>query len=263
MMYLSYFYRLIGEMIVIGGVIRKYGGIHRAVWYFISFGTRDSMRFLFYFYATVYARLLGKPLVHAIGDSHVKAFKGKKRFVVYHIGAPTAHNLVKKNSLSDSNRRLFRIVDTINHKDIVLLSFGEIDCRIHIYNQHKKSNGDKPLSELIDNTVANYGQVLQALRTMGVNFVLYGVPPATRVRNENRYEFYATPEVHAQINGMFNGRLKSHCQEHGYTYIDVHSKFSDGSGYMLEEYALDEIHLSSKVVDFVKGEIREQLGVSI
>jgi len=257
MMYLGYFYRLIGEMLVIGGIVRKYGGIHRAVWYFISFGTRDFIRFLGYVSSTIYARISGKPLVHAIGDSHVKAFKGEKRFVVYHIGAPTAHNLVKENSLSDSNRKLFKIVNTINKRDIVLLSFGEIDCRIHIYYQHKKNNGNRSIGDLIDGTVANYGQVLRTLREMGLNFIVYGVPPVASVRNEYRYEFYAPLDVHARINSMFNDRLRDFCLEQGYPYIDVHSRFSDGNGYMLDKYALDEIHLNGGVVDFVKGEIEE------
>ena len=32
---------------------------------------------------------------------------------------------------------------------------------------------------------------------------------------------------------------------------------------MLEEYAADEIHLNGQVVDFVKGELSERLGISV
>jgi len=262
-MYLGYLRRLIGEMLVVGGVIRKYGGIHRAIWYFISFGAGDFLRFVAYVSSTAYARVSGKPLIHVIGDSHVGAFKGKRGFVVYHIGAATAHNLVKENSLSDSNRKLFKIVNTINKRDIVLLSFGEIDCRIHIYYQHEKNNGNRAIRDLIEDTVANYGKVLRTLHDTGLNVIVYGVPPVAGVRNEYRYEFYAPPEVHAVINSMFNESLKGFCRQHGYPYIDVHSRFSNGGGYMLDEYARDEIHLNGGVVDFVKREIKEQAGISI
>jgi len=43
----------------------------------------------------------------------------------------------------------------------------------------------------------------------------------------------------------------------------VHSRFSDESGFMLREYAADEIHLNGRVVDFVKGELNERLGINI
>ena len=178
-------------------------------------------------------------------------------------GAATAHNLGKKNSTTNSNRKLFKIIDTVNRKDIVVLAFGEIDCRVHIYYQYKKNNERKEISELIDDTISSYGEVLQRLQELGINFLVYGVPPATKVRNEYRYPFYAPPEIHGQISRMFNERLKELCEKRGYGYIDILSRFSDESGFMPEEYAADEIHLNSNAVDFVKGELKEKLGINI
>jgi len=198
-----------------------------------------------------------------IGDSHVKMFRRNRMFVVHHLGAATAHNLGNPTSTTNSNRKLFNIIDKIGRKDVVVLVFGEIDCRVHIYYQYKKNNESRAIGELIDDTVLSYGRALEKLREAGVNFLVYGVPPATKVRNEYRYPFYAPPEIHSQINTMFNERLKEFCEETGYVYIDVHSRFSDENGFMLREYAADEIHLNGKVVDYLKGELKERLGISI
>ena len=251
------------DSLSVARVVSKHGGIHRGLWYFVSVRTRGLERFLFDCYSVLYSRAFGRPLIYVIGDSHGKVFRGNRQFIVHHLGAATAHNLANQSSTTNSNRKLFDIIDSMSRKDVVLLVFGEIDCRIHIYYQYKKNNERKAISELVDDTVSNYGEVLEKLRNLGVNFIVYGVPPATEVRNEYRYPFYASPETHCQISSMFNGKLKELCQKKGYQYIDVHSRFSDENGFMLEEYAADEIHLNGQVVDFVKGELNERLRISV
>ena len=60
-----------------------------------------------------------------------------------------------------------------------------------------------------------------------------------------------------------NERLRALCERNGYRYIDVHTGFSDAGGFMLEEYAGDEIHLNGKAAEHVKRELREKLGVML
>ena len=251
------------QLFAIARVVRKEEGLFKAFWYVLNQNARSLGRFVYNSYSILYARVFNKPLIYTVGDSHVKAFRWNRLFIVRHLGAATAHNLGKEHSKTGANRKLIDIMSRVDRKAVVLLSFGEIDCRIHIYHQYKKRGEVTPIRELIDDTILNYGNVLQKLRDLGVNFVVYGVPPATRVRNEYRYRFYATPEMHSQISRMFNDRLKGFCEEKGYRYIDVHSRFSDDDGFMLKEYAADEIHLNGKAVDFVRSELHEKLGIRI
>ena len=262
-MYQSSVFKIWRDSLSVARVILKERGIPRAVWYLCTFRTRGFGRFLFDCYSVLYSRACNKPLIHMIGDSHVKMFRRNRLFIVHHLGAATAHNLGNPKSTTNSNRKLFNIIAGIGRKDIVVLAFGEIDCRLHIYYQYKKNEERRALTELIDDTISNYGRVLEKLREAGVNLLVYGVPPATKVRDEHRYPFYAPPEIHSRINRMFNEKLREFCEENGYEYIDVHSRFSDESGFMLREYAADEIHLNGKAVDFVKGELSERLGIYI
>lgn len=211
----------------------------------------------------LYARALNKPLVHVTGDSHVVPFRGSMPFLAHHLGAATAYNLNKKNSSTKSNERLFKVIEKLGKRDLVMLSFGEIDCRIHIYYQYKKSNGKYSMGELIDRTISNYGKVMAQLRERGVNFCIYCVSPATNVGNEYKYPFYGTAEVRSQINRMFNEKLKVFCQSNGYKFIDIYDRVSDKDGLMLKEYAGDEIHLNKKAVRLVRGELRDKMGIDI
>jgi hypothetical protein len=214
-------------------------------------------------FTVLYAQALNKPLIHVVGDSHVVPFRGSMPFLAHHLGAATAYNLNKKNSTTKSNEQLFKVIDKLGKKDIVMLSFGEIDCRIHIYYQHKKSNGKYSIGELIDRTISNYGEVMAQLKERGVNFGVYCVSPATEVGNEYKYPFYGTREIRSKITKAFNEKLKAFCQQNGYKFIDIYDRVADKDGLMLKEYSGDEIHLNKKAVGLVRMEIRAKLGIDV
>jgi lysophospholipase L1-like esterase len=144
-----------------------------------------------------------------------------------------------------------------------MLCFGEIDCRIHIYYQHKKSNGNHSINELIGRTISNYGQVMAQLKERGINFCVYCISPATNVENEYKYPFYGTPQIRSQINRAFNEKLRAFCEMNGYKFIDIYDKVADKDGLMLQEYAGDDVHLNRKAVKLVRVELKARMGVNI
>jgi hypothetical protein len=167
------------------------------------------------------------------------------------------------NSTTNSNKKLFTIIDKIKRKkDIVMLVFGEIDCRIHIYYQYKKNNEKFTITELIDRTISNYGVVLEQLDIRDITFCVYGIPPASKQENVFDYPFYAAPEIRSKINKEFNERLKKFCKENGYKYMDIYSKVVDKNGFILEEYAADTTHLNSKIKKFVEEWLNNEFGIN-
>jgi hypothetical protein len=244
---------------------RPYFYIYIILWAIspVKNGLTNFKVFLVDTFTVLYARALKKPLIHVVGDSHVVPFRGSMPFLAHHLGAVTAYNLNSKTSSTRSNEQLFKVIDKLGNKDIVMLCFGEIDCRIHIYYQHKKSNGKHSIEELIDRTIANYGEVMVKLKERGVNFCVYCVSPATEVGNEYKYPFYGSPEIRSQINRMFNEKLRAFCQKNGYAFIDIYDRVSDRDGLMLKEYASDDIHLNKKAVGLVRAELRTKLGIDV
>lgn len=261
-MKLSNIFGRASKVLAVARVISEGKGLHHAVWYVLCDSIKSLGGLIYSYYLLLYSRTRNKLLIHVIGDSHVKVFRRNLPFVAHHIGAATAYNLKKKNSAINSNEKLFNIISRIGKKDTVILAFGEIDCRIHAYYQFRKNDEKYTISEILDMTVSNYGEVIEQVRALGVNPCVYSVPPATMVGNEYNFPYYATPEMRGEITRMFNEKLKEFCKRNDYVYIDVYSKVCDEKGLMLKEYAADKIHLNSKALDFVKMEINEKLGIS-
>jgi hypothetical protein len=251
------------KVLIVARVIASERGVHRSAWYLLSATAVGIARLINDACLALYSAAARKPLVHVIGDSHSKTFKGNRPFVVHHIGAATAHNLKKKNNSTKSNEKLFDEIERIRRKDVVVLVFGEIDCRIHAYYQFRKNEGEQTISHILDLTVSNYGDVLQEIRELGLSPCICSVAPATTAGNEYNFPYYATPELRCEITRMFNEKLAAFCRENDYVYIDVYSNVCDENGLMLPEYAGDDIHLNTEAVSIARAELREKLGVNI
>ena len=94
--------------------------------------------------------------LHCIGDSHTAFFTGYnkiqpeypqsfksivKNIYTYRLGSSLAYNLCEPHSRTKSRQKLFEIIDTLHYKtDILLLSFGEVDCRAHVIKQAELKN---------------------------------------------------------------------------------------------------------------------------
>lgn len=202
------------------------------------------------------SRLYSKPLFHIVGDSHIFSFKKINLFVLHHIGPVTAYNLYSHTSTTQSNAKLCRTLKKINKKrDILVLVFGEIDSRIHIYNQYMKQGRAISMPQLIDNAIQNYGKVLQSIEKEGFSFFVYGIPPASREGNIYNYPFYADEETRIFISRKFNEKLKEFCNRKNYRYLDIQSRFADESGLISKPFATDKIHLNEKAGAIVAEEI--------
>lgn len=197
-------------------------------------------------------------MIYVTGDSHIGTFAGNKKFIIWPIGPSTAYNLNKKNSITNSNKKLFELANLIDkERDSIILVFGEIDCRIHIYYQFKKNNEKYTIIELIDNTIKNYGEVMKNLVDIGIKFYIHSIPPAGFQKNIYDYNWYATPEIHSKIYKEFNERLKSFCKEKGYRYIDIYSKTVDKDGFIKREYLVGTVHLNNNTLYLIVDTIMD------
>src|SRR4030065_332176 len=165
------------------------------------------------------AKLFNRAIIHVIGDSHVRPFVFRNPFLVHHISQATAYNLNKENSFSQSKRYLNSFLPKINRKrDVVLLVFGEIDARVHIYYQYAKRGGKLSIEELVDVTVERYGETIKRLQRDGFAVCVHGIPPAARKNFVSDLPFLGTPEQRSDICSMFSNKLGEFCQQNGIPY---------------------------------------------
>jgi len=199
--------------------------------------------------------------IHCVGDSHASFFSGTWEIQAiwpepaacelpgvfnYRLGAATAHNLRKPESSTSSWTRLWEVLDTISPmpEKLILLSFGEIDCRMHLLPQHEKTA--RPLTELVANTVGNYMQAVLALREAGYQTALWAPPPPTLQEGTNKsaYLCHGTYEERKRVTRMFNDQLATACIPLGVPCISLYNKLVARDGRTRREYFSDGIHLS-------------------
>jgi len=148
-------------------------------------------------------------MIHIIGDSHCLCFEGAKNVQTHWLGAATAMNLWKKNKL---------IKDILNDKDKFFFLFGEIDCRIHIYNKSQET--EVPEYLLVNNTVQCYVSYVATLKKEA-DVSIMAVHPQGVQDNYFNYPFYADRKHRQQITDLFNMWLEDICSDNRVPFIDI------------------------------------------
>ena len=228
------------------------------VWRYLNYLVREKWWGALYpTYVFVRSRCTGTTVVHVVGDSHTQAFFRRYPFIVHHLGAATAYNLASARSTTNSGKQLFQIASSLNHnREMLLLVFGEIDCRIHIYKRYRELNGAKTILSLIKATVRKYGKAMEKLAGQHIPFAVLSASPAGRQKNIYGYPYYATFAKRAEIVKRFNKELAAYCREHGYRYADLYREVVNANGGIKRAYRQDEVHLNANVVPIVKKLLR-------
>lgn len=175
--------------------------------------------------------------VHAVGDSHVLHMGGL--FHVFHIqdalgqGA-TAHNLIEERSTTDSKRKLHAYLDTLDPaRDILLMSFGEVDCRLHIRD-----------NEGVAATVERYTQAIKGVRGRGFRVIVHGVIGAVPQDNTWRQADYPDSVTRGRIVRSFNAALCQWCEENGVEFLNLGLYNEDGV--LFDDFTDDTVHLNHR-----------------
>lgn len=193
--------------------------------------------------------LLGKtPKIHIIGDSHVFSLV-QKNACIHYIGAATAHNLIKKDSLNKSNEKIHKLLGKIktSNQKLLILVFGEIDCRLHIYYQYKKQASKTTIEKLISQTIQNYGEFILELKQDNFNLAVFNAVPQGEQPNLYKFPNYASRKIRCLITVEFNRQLKKWCKQHKIYFIDVFNELSDNDGHRKKIYKLDRVHFNTKL----------------
>lgn len=206
-------------------------------------------------------QLKGEKFLQIIGDSHTLAFQHCS-FKIHYLGAVTAYNLVNKGSSSGGREKLFKVINSLKKGETIMLVFGEIDARIHVYNQHMKK--EISVKKLINNVIRNYSQVIREIKKKDFNVAVYNIVPPGPQGNIYNYPYYGNWKIRLEITQMMNKQLKDFCKKNGIFFIDIfdqvvnYEKISEDS-FRREEYIFDDVHLNDRVTKLVL----EQLKISI
>lgn len=191
--------------------------------------------------------------IHTFGDSHagcgwnniLKTSKLGSILNIHHIGAPLCYSFGKRGfeilNIKDYNK--------IVKNDIVIFSFGEIDCRCHI---HKHISSTATYQMIIDEIVDNYLKAIQQniAQFSKIYTCVYNIVPPIqkgRVQEYPAYPFLGTDEERKQYILYFNEQLKKKCPEYNFIFFDIYDKYTDSKGFLDKLKSDGAVHIRDPI----------------
>jgi lysophospholipase L1-like esterase len=207
-------------------------------------------------YYILSSKIFKKRIVHVVGDSHTQVFRHVPFFVIHYLGAATAHNLIKEKNTTGSREKIFKLLGRIKKRDIILLSFGEIDCRSQIYKQSKNQN--RPITDLINKTIENYELAITQLKKIHPNLNIYSIAPAEK--KGDPYNKSIPADIQAKIKSEFNKKLEQMCRRNKLFFVNIYPDTINKQGHLATKYSgKDGVHYNELVCTLVLKKINKNV----
>ncbi|NKI61785.1 hypothetical protein HCG46_26155 [Labrenzia sp. PO1] len=183
-----------------------------------------------------------RPRLIALGDSHaLYNFAGVAEAKIFWLGPVTMHRAAR-----DGIRVLIPKNCRPKKGDFFVLSFGEIDCRVHVKKQAvlKKTN----TIEEVDNLCARFEAALTEFKvTCRANICLMSIGPFNP-------EFldcsaYDSPEECRQDAKAIRDRINQRLSKMGGPFIDYRDAFSNADGSIKSDMSDGNVHIDHRISD--------------
>ena len=183
--------------------------------------------------------------IHTFGDSHSSfGWRHIQNVNINHLGPVLCHTIGKY----DQNRLNIKNYGVKNN-DTVIFSFGEIDCRCHIY---KHVTNKLSYREIIDSIVTNYFRTINKNVEVFTNLrvcVYNIVPPIEKsLKTENpSFPYLGTDEERKSYVLYFNEKLKEQCLLNDFIFFDIYDKYTDDRGFLKNELSDGNVHIDNPI----------------
>jgi hypothetical protein len=189
-------------------------------------------------------------MIHIYGDSHAfYSFKGieldykdkhRPKITMFRIGR-------------DDNIINFDETDIRSSNDLIILSYGEIDCRCHIHRQIACGRDE---DHLIDELVNNYFiTILRNVPTFCKVMVVGVIPPTKQDDYESingpvlhEFPFVGTDEDRVRYTQKVNNKIEEVALLYNYIYFNPYSYYTREDGTLKYELSDKIVHLGNNDV---------------
>ncbi len=219
--------------------------------------------------------------LHCIGDSHCSFFLGyniipkeypfiakslHENIFCYRLGASLAYSINKFETSIKSREKLELIVSKLNpQKDIIILSFGEIDCRAHILKQAFLKNVDSTV--IVKSCIKNYLEIIDFIEAKKFKIIIWNaIYSANSVFNNEDLEFpfFGKVEERNRVTKEFNTELSFKLLSRSSYFLTISDLIIDKmTGFTLDTFYFDVIHLNNKLFLHALTEINNLLNIGI
>ena len=179
-------------------------------------------------------------------------------FRVFHVGPATAW---KAGDLGSSTRSREKI-EILLKKDLkpgakLLMSFGEIDCRIHMA---KAVQAGGKIEDVVEKTAAKFVKLPAAIKARGFQHAIWA-PPQIIPKDEKlscpAFPFVGSWELRRDITYAYIERLKAHCAEHGIPCLSLAGLYHPRMEKAERSLFHDGTHLSQRLMPLALAELQK------
>lgn len=180
---------------------------------------------------------------HCLEFTHLdRDYIGESRLITgckqWHLGNRNS------NHYKDQFERAFA---SIPRSSDVLLSIGEIDCRLDEgIIRHSKRHTEKDLAELVTDTTEGFLCYVEKVNLLHMHRIVVQGVPCPNI-NVGVYSDAEISEL-AEVITLFNYMLSSKATEKGFGFLDVHKLTNRGDGLSNRLWHIDDYHLSPAAV---------------
>ena len=195
-------------------------------------------------------RLLRRPVVVALGDSHSQVILGRPSSFVASVGPVTMHRAGRPGELS-------RLVDEwqatkrpgwpllhmaiCSHSDVLLLHFGEIDVRCHV--ARIVATGADATNVLEDLATAFVRAATREANRLRCRIVVSAILPPSEERADPNFPYAGNLQERIAWTTILNTRLRCLCQENTVEYFDLGAAYSDERGALDKSLSDGSVHV--------------------
>jgi hypothetical protein len=140
----------------------------------------------------------------------------------------------------------------VSENDIIVLSYGEIDCRCHIQRQIKNGNNE---DDIINELVDKYFLTIRNNIVKKCKIIIVGIIPPTK---QNDYEILHGPVLHefpfvgkdedrVRYTNKVNKKLEEHSNINNYIYFNPYAYYTRQDGTLKHELSDTSVHLGDNL----------------
>jgi hypothetical protein len=204
---------------------------------------------------------------YVIGDSHVTIFSGQDcltvgfpnihgdklpNFTTGNVSAYLAYNFGQhEHPVTVTTDKYLRLIPK---KSTVIFSFGEIDCRCHVWKEVRVQK--KPVIAVVSDVVARY---VNGLQKYVDDYDVYALLPHSIKRKEDIFEAVGTWDEITLASMLFNVYMREWNADRCISIFDWTyncSIFND------PDYYLDDTHLSQRCLPEMLMEVQKK-GIAV
>jgi len=183
-------------------------------------------------------------MIYLFGDSHAMfSFRNLPlEHTDLHCSSITMFRIGRDKQIIHFNK------DNLKIGDIVVLSYGEVDCRCHIQRQINLGNHeDVVIQELVD----NYFDTIKKNIVIDVKVVIVGIIPPTKQYDyekingpiQHEFPFVGSDEDRVRFTRKVNNYMNEEANKYGYIFFNPYSFYTREDGTLKYELSDTIVHI--------------------